>query len=310
MKKNLILPMAALVCGCTLALSGCGDSRRTAAADYIGIDAAKEAALTDAGVSAGQADFSSAGLDNRDGVFYYEVNFTENGTEYQYDIDAMTGVVIEKDVSQAVPESSSGAETSDSSEDPSSQAETSAALAGGSAAQAADSSAQAGGSAQSPASAHTGAASSGAISESQAQSIALSHAGLTEDQVAHMKVKKDFHRGQSIFEVEFYSTDGAEYSYDISAEDGAVINYDYDAGGSAAYAQSGSGMLTEDQARAVVLQRVPGASGTDIRLKLDEDDGRMEYEGWLDFDGMEYEFKIDAYSGAVLEWEADSVSNP
>ena len=71
MKKNLILPMAALVCGCTLALSGCGDSRRTAAADYIGIDAAKEAALTDAGVSAGQADFSSAGLDNRDGVFYY-----------------------------------------------------------------------------------------------------------------------------------------------------------------------------------------------------------------------------------------------
>ena len=91
MKKNLILPMAALVCGCTLALSGCGDSRRTAAADYIGIDAAKEAALTDAGVSAGQADFSSAGLDNRDGVFYYEVNFTENGTEYQYDIDAMTG---------------------------------------------------------------------------------------------------------------------------------------------------------------------------------------------------------------------------
>ncbi len=237
MKKNLILPMAALVCGCTLALSGCGDSRRTAAADYIGIDAAKEAALTDAGVSAGQADFSSAGLDNRDGVFYYEVNFTENGTEYQYDIDAMTGVVIEKDVSQAVPESSSGAETSDSSEDPSPQAETSAALAGGSAAQAADSSAQAGGSVQAPASAQTGAASSGAISESQAQSIALSHAGLTEDQVAHMKVKTDFHRGQSIFEVEFYSTDGAEYSYDISAEDGAVINYDYDAGGSAAYAR-------------------------------------------------------------------------
>ena len=238
------------------------------------------------------------------------MNFTENGTEYQYDIDAMTGVVIEKDVSQAVPESSSGAETSDSSEDPSSQAETSAALAGSSAAQAADSSAQAGGSTQAPASAQTGAASSGAISESQAQSIALSHAGLTEDQVAHMKVKKDFHRGQSIFEVEFYSTDGAEYSYDISAEDGTVINYDYDAGGSAAYAQSGSGMLTEDQARAVVLQRVPGASGTDIRLKLDEDDDRMEYEGWLDFDGMEYEFKIDAYSGAVLEWEADSVSNP
>ena len=38
---------------------------------------------------------------------------------------------------------------------------------------------------------------------------------------------------------------------------------------------------------------------------MDRDDGRLEYEGTIYYDGMEYEFTIDGYSGAVRDWEAE-----
>ena len=119
--------------------------------------------------------------------------------------------------------------------------------------------------------------------------------------------KKDRHDGQSVFEVEFDALTGEEYSYDIREADGAIVSYDYDSDRNPSVNSSGSGMLSEDQIRETVLSRVPGASAADVRLWLDEDDDRYQYEGQLIWDGMEYEFKIDAYSGSVLEWEADTL---
>ncbi len=300
MKKHQTFTLTAVLAGSALALAACG-GKSASTADYIGIDAAKEAALADAGVSADQAVFSSAGLDSRDGVFYYEVNFEENGTEYEYDIDAMTGVVIEKEQSGAQTAAdgsgSDAAQTAaDDSGSPAGGSGTAAASVNGSGSPADGSAAPQ--------------ASSGSISESQAQAIALSQAGLTEDDVLFMEVKKDLHRGQVKYEVEFYANDGTEYSYDINAADGSIISYDFDAKDKFSSSPSPSGLLSEDQAKAAVLERVPGAAAEDIRLRLDEDDGRMEYEGWLIYDGMEYEFQIDAYSGSILEWEADSLQNP
>ncbi|HIZ78239.1 MAG TPA: PepSY domain-containing protein, partial [Candidatus Lachnoclostridium stercorigallinarum] len=154
------------------------------------------------------------------------------------------------------------------------------------------------------------AAASGPVTEEQAKSIALSQAGLTEDQVAAMRTETHTRRGQSVFEVEFRGSDGSEYSCDISASDGSVISYDYDARGNAPTVNTEAGMLSEEQIRAAVLERVPGASADSIRLELDEDDSRLIYEGELFYDNTEYEFQIDAYSGAVLEWESDSVRRP
>ena len=50
------------------------------------------------------------------------------------------------------------------------------------------------------------------------------------------------------------------------------------------------------------------ATANDIlEFEVDHDDGRMEYEGKILYDGMEYEFEIDAYSGAIQEWDAESI---
>ena len=64
---------------------------------------------------------------------------------------------------------------------------------------------------------------------------------------------------------------------------------------------------TEDEVKKIALAKVPGATENDIRLNLDRDDGKLRYEGKIIYDGMEYDFEIDAYSGAIQEWEAESV---
>ena len=297
MKKSILsIAMTAAIPLAALSLAACGGSQTASTADYIGIDAAKEVALSDAGVSADGAEFSTAGLDSRNGVFYYAVDFTENGVNYEYDIDALTGVVIERAKTPAAGgQGEAGTETAPGTP----------AAASGTAAPAGETAAQVPASTSPAGSQGTG--SGGPITEAEARAIALSQAGLTEADVRFIESKKDRHDGQSVFEVEFDALTGEEYSYDIREADGAIVSYDYDSDRNPSVNSSGSGMLSEDQIRETVLSRVPGASAADVRLWLDEDDDRYQYEGQLIWDGMEYEFKIDAYSGSVLEWEADTV---
>lgn len=63
---------------------------------FIGSDAAKQAALADAGVSAGDARFTKVRMDYEDGVPVYEVEFYTATHEYEYEIHAQTGAVFSK----------------------------------------------------------------------------------------------------------------------------------------------------------------------------------------------------------------------
>lgn len=273
MKRKLFPALAAvLILALALALAGCAP--QTAQAEYIGIDAAKTIALEAAGVSESAAVFSTAGLDRQNGTDYYAVDFTANGRTYAYDIDAVTGVII------------------DSSEDQSQPAQ---ATDGGASADGANSS---GTSSQST-------DGSAAITEDQAREIALADAGLTAEEVTFLKTKLDRDDGRLVYDVEFYTADYTEYDYEIDAADGTVLSSDFDAEGYTAPAE-GSTAITADQAKEIALAEVPGATVDDIyEFELDRDDGRLEYEGAIWYDGTEYEFTIDGYSGAIRSWEAD-----
>lgn len=51
-----------------------------------------------------------------------------------------------------------------------------------------------------------------------------------------------------------------------------------------------------------------GVAGvTCYKFKLDFDDGRWEYEGEICYGTMEYDFTIDANTGALLEWDTESI---
>lgn len=63
---------------------------------YIGMNAAKNAALADAGVSAGEARFTQAGMDDEDGTAVYVLRFFTAAREYEYKINARTGAVYSR----------------------------------------------------------------------------------------------------------------------------------------------------------------------------------------------------------------------
>lgn len=272
MKKGKIFVLFAVLLIVTICFTACSEKSIsvTDTADYIGIDAAKESALKAAGVSSELAVFSSVGLDSKNGTFYYQIVFTGNGVEYKYDIDALTGVVIEGLQVAAAETQSMYSET-----------------------QSID---------------------SGAVGNLQevdadmALSIALTHAGLTEQDIYSSKVETDFENGWKVFEVKFVSSDGVEYKYELNAENGAVVKFDYDAESLFRQAAaSDTGIISESQAKQVVQNRVPGVKAEEIAIRLREEDGRIDYKGSLIYDNMEYEFEIDAYSGGVIEWEAELI---
>lgn len=152
------------------------------------------------------------------------------------------------------------------------------------------------------------------IGEEKAKSIALGHAGLTAGQVHFFKSRLDYDDGRWEYEIEFYTDAYQEYDYDIDAITGAILKFDQDAERWTVPVQNQNtdkGQIGMEKAKSIALSRA-GVSENQARFtkaKLDYDDGRWEYE--LEFvNGMlEYEFTIDAYSGVVLDYEAESVYN-
>ncbi|SDM03325.1 Peptidase propeptide and YPEB domain-containing protein [Kandleria vitulina] len=64
-----------------------------------------------------------------------------------------------------------------------------------------------------------------------------------------------------------------------------------------------SKMLSKEEVSNLLLKRLP--SSTIISLEIDKEDGILIYEGELRHNNKIYEFKIDAYSGVIVELEED-----
>jgi len=62
---------------------------------YIGMDRAKAIALEHAGLTASQVRFTHTRMDREDGVIVYEVEFRQGQTEYEYEIDAAIGRILD-----------------------------------------------------------------------------------------------------------------------------------------------------------------------------------------------------------------------
>ena len=62
----------------------------------VTLEEAVNIALKDAGFTAADVNFTKKAQDTDDGVQKYEIEFTNGGYEYDYDINASTGQIIEK----------------------------------------------------------------------------------------------------------------------------------------------------------------------------------------------------------------------
>ena len=243
------------------------------ASNYITADRAKEIALEHAGISASNAVFVKAGLDWDDGRVTYEVEFYANNTEYDYEIDPASGKVLSYD-----------REWDDFSlTRPSNPGETTA-----------------------------------AITADKAKEIALSDAGLTSGQVTFIRAHLDWDDGRRVYDVEFYnSANYTEYDYEIDANTGAILSKDFDAeyynrpstGG------TGTAAITADKAKEIALSDAGLTSGqvTFVYAELDRDDGRLVYDvEFYTADYKEYDYEIDAGTGAILskDFDAENYNRP
>ena len=152
--------------------------------------------------------------------------------------------------------------------------------------------------------------SDGLITEETAKSKALSHAGLRADQVTFIRSHLDYDDGRQVYDVEFYTADYTEYDYEIDARTGEVLSFDYDAEYYQPTRPSGdaSSYIGLDEAKRIALSHVSGAAEANIRsAHLDYDDGRAEYEIEIIYGTTEYDFEIDAVSGAVISQDMDSI---
>lgn len=154
-------------------------------------------------------------------------------------------------------------------------------------------------------------AANGQITLEQAKETALKHAGLKADAVTFVKAEQDYENGKLVYEVEFVTNDGGkvvEYDYEIEAATGSVVSYDYDAENYVSAKGATTVSVDEPTAKQTVLNKVPGATAANIyEWKLDFDDGRWEYDGKIVYNQMEYDFTVDASSGAVTEWDVESI---
>lgn len=54
------------------------------------------------------------------------------------------------------------------------------------------------------------------------------------------------------------------------------------------------------------MAKVPGANASHVyKVKPDIENGRKVYEGKIFYNGVEYEFEIDAAIGQVIDWDVD-----
>lgn len=273
----------------------------------IGEEAAKLAALGHAQVSEASLTRYGISRDRNSGRTVYEVEFTADGVEYDYEINAADGSVIgfQKELDgaalpvetpQAPAEPDPAAQTPDASTAPA---------------------------VQTPAAPST----AGDIGEARAWEIAYGHAGVAAGDAAVSPAKVDYEDGVRVYELEFFAG-GYEYDYEINAADGSVLKFEKEVDDRAPAAQVSSGdsagmgipadsasgdaaYIGEARAREIAYAHAGVAAGDVLHcdMELDHHDHHGAHHGAgccayeIDFKcgGYEYGYEVDALTGEILK---------
>ena len=138
---------------------------------------------------------------------------------------------------------------------------------------------------------------------------ALKDAGVNEADASRIRVTSDRDDGMLVYEVRFDAAE-TEYDYEIDAQSGRIIStdverWDNDDRDDRNRLANANVAVSRDEAVKTALGKVSGATERDIRIGLDYDDGRYKYEGDIIYNGIEYDFEIDADNGKIIEWSEE-----
>lgn len=163
-------------------------SGKASTKSYITKDNAKNIALADAGVNDSSIREYEIELDYEYGKMIYEISFDFNGKEFEYEIDAITGDILnnETDIDDDYKTRGDSVKPSNNQNN-----------------------------------------NTNYIGLSNAKSIALSNIGVNASQVRGLEAELDIESGKAVYDVSF-EYNGYEYDYEIDAISGSIIKKDVD----------------------------------------------------------------------------------
>lgn len=149
------------------------------------------------------------------------------------------------------------------------------------------------------------------IGMEEALYAALKHAGVSKDTAYDISVKLDADEDGVEYDVDF-KANGKEYDYEIHASTGEVIKFEVETDDDYVKTTQSSSSATEsligeEKAKEIAFKNagVAASNAKNVSVKLDNDDGAVKYEVEFDYDKWEYEYDINAYTGAVISSDKD-----
>ena len=160
---------------------------------YLGADQAKEIAFSHAEVSESEVTGLKIELDSDDGEMVYEIDFYVKGFEYEYEIHAKNGRILDFDIDDDFDNDENDKKTEG----------------------------------KKPSSKVSKPSSDEYISRAAAENIAFKHANVSRDQVRELEIDFENDDGKRYFEIEF-EVGRTEYEYEIDAISGKILDFDID----------------------------------------------------------------------------------
>ncbi len=153
---------------------------------------------------------------------------------------------------------------------------------------------------------------SGDIDVEKAKEIAAAKAGYGVSDVTFTKQHMDIDNGVRVYEIDFIK-DNTEYSADVRASDGTILDWDEDRGitmaspSTAPDESAASGAITADRAKEIALNKAgfDESDVTGLRVKYDRDDGVNKYDVEFRNGRNEYSVEVRASDGEILEYDID-----
>lgn len=149
------------------------------------------------------------------------------------------------------------------------------------------------------------------IGMEEALYAALKHAGVSKDTAYDISVKLDADENGVEYDVDF-KANGKEYDYEIYASTGEVKKFEVETDDDYVKTTQSSSSATEsligeEKAKEIAFKNagVAASNAKNVSVKLDNDDGAVKYEVEFDYDKWEYEYDINAYTGAVISSDKD-----
>lgn len=163
------------------------------------------------------------------------------------------------------------------------------------------------------------------ISIEKVKELAFKHSKVEPKDARITKIKLDKENKKFFYEMEFF-TEKRKYEYNIDADTGKILSYsqkvreivsntvniekpemlDVKMNEDENKIFNPLKYISEDEVKEIIIKRITGSKKENIiRLKLDDDDGKIIYEGRMVYQNTEYNFKLDALTGEVISWEVN-----